>query len=278
MTMHKVLIICVFYILVFNTYYIFFSLMSLLRLSIFINLFNDLWAILYPLFIFLCSLNVIAYYITVLILVILFWIFVFWMLILIFVPFIIIIPIPIPPFIFILPLKPLMLLLIPPFKILTDLGTLQLIFRIFSRIFSKGFFENMLDNFIKPTYYDINNYLYENVKQIAKDYANTDDISKFYSRKSIDDNEIVNNNLDEISKDNPDDVKKYDEYKEKSNIKKGMDLISYETEMCVKMKQKFKPYNSSYMNEIGIDMDNSFSPYNECYSKAIKSYLKTSTG
>ena len=57
-----------------------------------------------------------------------------------------------------------------------------------------------------------------------------------------------------------------------------MNLISYETDMCIKMKQKFKPYNSSYMNDVNVDMDNSFSPYNECYSKAIKSYLKTSIG
>jgi hypothetical protein len=198
------------------------------------------------------------------------------MLILIFVPFIIIFPIPIPPFIFILPLKSLMLLLIPPFKTLTDLGTLQLIFRVFSRIFTRGFYDDFLNSFIKPSYNDINNYLYENIKQLANDYGNNNDISKFYSRKTVDDNDNVNNNLNEISKDNPDDVKKYDEYKEKSNIRKGMDLISYETDMCIKMKQKFKPYNSSYMNDINIDMDNSFSPYNECYSKAIKSYLKTS--
>lgn len=278
MIMHNILIICVFYMFVFNTIYILFYLMNLFRLSIYDDFFNYLWYFLYPIYELFCLLNTISYYTTLLILVMLFWIFVFWMLILIFVPFIIIIPIPIPPFIFILPLKPLMLLLIPPFKILTDLGTLQLIFRMFSRLFSKGFFENILNNFIKPTYNDINNYLYENIKQLAKDYGNTEDISKFYSRKSIDDNEIVNNNLDEISKDNPDEVKKYDEYKEKSNIRKGMDLISYETDMCIKMKQKFKPYNSSYMSEISIDMDNSFSPYNECYSKAIKSYLKTSTG
>ena len=276
MTIHNILIICVIYIIVFNTFYLIFFLIDFLRLYIFTDFFNHLWYVIYPLYFILCVLNVIAYYTSLIILVMLFWVFVFWMLILIFVPFIIIFPIPIPPFIFILPLKPLMLLLIPPFKTLTDLGALQLVFRIFSRIFTRGFYDDFLNSFIKPSYNDINNYLYENFKQLAKDYGNNSDITNFYSREKIDDD--ANNNLNEISKDNPDDVKKYDEYKEKSNIKKGMNLISYETDMCIKMKQKFKPYNSSYMNDVNVDMDNSFSPYNECYSKAIKSYLKTSIG
>jgi hypothetical protein len=55
-----------------------------------------------------------------------------------------------------------------------------------------------------------------------------------------------------------------------------MKKIEEETNLCVNMRQKFKPYNSSYTSDVQIDADNSFSPYNECYIKAIKSYLKTS--
>lgn len=278
MSMHSTLIICMIYIIVYNTFYYMIALITFLGLPFFKGFYNNIWGVIYPIFYFFLILNILAYYTFLLILVVLCWIFVFWMLILIFVPFIIIIPIPIPPFIFIIPLKSLMLLLIPPFKTLTDLGTLQLIFRVFSRIFTKGFYDNFLNSFIYPSFKDINNYLYENVKQLAKDYGNNEDISKFYSRKNVDDNEIVNNNLNEISKDNEDDVKKYDEYKKNSNIKSGMDLITYETDMCVKMRQKFKEYNSGYMDDINVDMDNSISPYSECYSKSIKSYLKSSIG
>jgi len=223
-------------------------------------------------------LDFIAINLIAIILVLLSWIFIFWMLIIIFVPYIIPIPIPIIPFVFILPLKPLMLLLIPPFKTLTDLGTLPLMYRIIERLFSIQLFTNFLNYFLYPTISDVNNYLYENMRQIAKDYANTDDISMFYSQ----DNSInpINNddNIKEIDNTNPEDIKKFDEYKEHKNIKTGMDLIKYETDMCVKMKQTFKPYNSSYLNDVSIDMDNSFSPYSDCYAKSIKSYLKTSIG
>jgi len=165
-----------------------------------------------------------------------------------------------------------MLLLIPQFKTLTDLGTLQLVLRIFKRIFSGEFFTNFLNYFAYPSINDISDYLYENFKQIAKDYANTEDISKYYSQSG---NEHKN---EEIDTNNPEDVKKYDEYNNKPNVRSGIKLIKYETDMCVKMQQKFKPYNSSYMNDVSTDMENSFSPYNECYAKAIKSYLKTSIG
>jgi hypothetical protein len=76
--------------------------------------------------------------------------------------------------------------------------------------------------------------------------------------------------------DNPKDVDKYNEYKNDPNINEGMKKIEEETQLCVNIGQKFKPYNSSYMQDLQTDADNSFSPYNECYIKAIKSYLKTS--
>jgi hypothetical protein len=55
-----------------------------------------------------------------------------------------------------------------------------------------------------------------------------------------------------------------------------MKRIEEETDLCVNMRKKFKPYNASYTSELQTDADNSISPYNECYIKAIKSYLKTS--
>lgn len=272
MTMHNTLIGCTLYTLCFKFCLLSSFIYWLSGLTFLNGIFSALWMLVIPLSSFLYFLDFLAVYIILILLVLLFWVFVFWMLIIIFVPFIIIIPIPIIPFFFVLPLKPLMLLLIPPFKTLTDLGTLQLVLRIFKRIFSGEFFTNFLNYFAYPSINDISDYLYENFKQIAKDYANTEDISKYYSQSG---NEHKN---EEIDTNNPEDVKKYDEYNNKPNVRSGIKLIKYETDMCVKMQQKFKPYNSSYMNDVSTDMENSFSPYNECYAKAIKSYLKTSIG
>jgi hypothetical protein len=215
------------------------------------------------------------------------------MLIIIFVPFVIIFPIPIFPFIFILPLKPLMLLLIPPFKTLTDLGTLPLTYKVLSRTISGEIFYNFINYFLYPSATDISNYLYFNVNQIVQE-AFGYDIADYYKPKpTIDeddeyyDDEFKNKRNDDYTgktkemkdvetNDNPDDVAAYDEYKNTPNIKSGMKKIEEETNLCVNMRQKFKPYNSSYTSDVQIDADNSFSPYNECYIKAIKSYLKTS--
>jgi hypothetical protein len=97
----------------------------------------------------------------------LFWIFCFWMSIIIFVPFFIIIPIPFIPFIVPVPLKMPMLLLIPPFKILTDRGILPL-FRdnIFGFFFSEGDIKERLKRPFINTY----GFLYEEIKQMFGDF------------------------------------------------------------------------------------------------------------
>ena len=229
----------------------------------------------------------IAIYISLILSVLLFWIFCFWMLIIIFVPFVIIFPIPIFPFIFILPLKPLMLLLIPPFKTLTDLGTLPLIYRISSRLISGDIFYDFFDYFLYPVADDVSKYLYFNANQIVQEVSGYD-IADYYlppSDENIND-EFKNNNDDYSGKtkdmkdletnDNPEDINVYNEYKNDPVINEGMKKIEEETNICVNVRQKFKPYNSSYTEDVQIDADNSFSPYNECYINAIKSYLKTS--
>jgi len=272
MIMHNILIICSIYTLIFKFCLLIYFISWFSGLTFLDGIYNDIWMIIMPLYWLLYILDYIATYTILIIIATLLIIFGFWMSIIIFVPYIIIIPIPIIPFFFILPLKPLMLLLIPPFKTLTDLGTLPLIYRIITRIFSPNFFTNFTNHFLYPSTVDISNYLYENIKQMATDYTNIGDISKYYTQTN---NENKNN---EIDTNKPEDVNKYNEYKEKPNIRSGLNLINYETDMCVKMQQKFKPYNSSYMNDVSVDIDNSFSPYNECYAKAIKSYLKTSIG
>ena len=286
--MHNIFICCVCYIILYNSYYLisgFLWTFGLGRLNFIAEiplLAQLLWWIFYILY-------RITIYITLILLVVLFWIFVFWMLIIIFVPFVIIFPIPIFPFIFILPLKSLMLLLIPPFKTLTDLGTLPLTYRISSRLLNGEIFYNFINYFLFPVGNDISNYLYFNVNQIFRDISGYD-ISDYYlpaPNEEIDDEFKNKNDNDNYSgktkdmkdletNDDPKDVDKYKEYTNDPVIKDGMKKIEEETNICVNVGQKFKPYNSTYTDDVQIDADNSFSPYNECYIKAIKSYLKTS--
>ena len=286
--MHTIFICCVCYIIIYNSYYLisgFLWSFGIGRLNFIAEiplLAPLLWWIFYILY-------RITIYITLILLVVLFWIFVFWMLIIIFVPFVIIFPIPIFPFIFILPLKSLMLLLIPPFKTLTDLGTLPLTYRISSRLLNGEIFYNFINYFLFPVGNDISNYLYFNVNQIFRDISGYD-ISDYYlpaPNEEIDDEFKNKNDNDNYSgktkdmkdletNDDPKDVDKYKEYTNDPVIKDGMKKIEEETNICVNVGQKFKPYNSTYTDDVQIDADNSFSPYNECYIKAIKSYLKTS--
>lgn len=278
--MHNIFIVCVSYIILYKSYYFIktnYWFYGVSRLNIFAQI-----SILSPiLYWFFYGLYMISKIISLVLIVILFWIFSFWMIILIFVPYVVIFPIPIFPFIFILPLKPLMLLLIPPFKTLTDLGTLPLIYRISSRMINGEIFYNFIDYFLFPVGNDISNYLYYNVNQIVREVSGYD-ISDYYLPPPDENiNDEFKNKDDDYMKeletnDNPDDISKYNEYINDPVIKEGMKKIEEETNICVNVRQKFKPYNSSYTSDIQIDADNSFSPYNECYINAIKSYLKTS--
>ena len=282
--MHTIFLCCVGYIILYNSYYIikrnnwFFG---ITKYNLLANI-PVISLILYYIFLFI---NRLATYASLILLVILFWIFCFWMGIILFVPFVIIFPIPIFPFIFILPLKSLMLLLIPPFKTLTDLGTLPLIYKISSRIGTGDIFYNFFDYFLYPTADDVSKYLYYNANQIVQDTSGYDISDYYIPSESIDDE--FKNKMDDYSgktkemkdletNDDPKDIDTYREYKNDPTINEGMKKIEEETQLCINIGQKFKPYNSSYTTDLKTDADNSFSPYNECYIKAIKSYLKTS--
>jgi hypothetical protein len=211
-------------------------------------------------------------------LVLLIWIFVFWLIILILVPIIIIFPIPIIPFIFIIPLRPLLLLLIPPFKVLTDLGTLPLMLRICKRIINPQIFTNTLNYLFYPTMKDVGGYFKYHITNTITNVIG-DDIKFLYEKPidiNIDDNERNNDMEDFETDEDKEDMKKYNEYKENDNVKSTMEMIERDTDMCISLNQNFKPYNSDYLSDIMTDMDNSFSPYSKCYTNAIKSYLKTS--
>jgi hypothetical protein len=283
--MHTIFISCISYIFIYNGYYIISLWLHMLGIGKlnFLAEIRILSPILWWFFFILYRLSI---YISLILLVVLFWIFCFWMLIIIFVPFVIIFPIPIFPFIFILPLKPLMLLLIPPFKTLTDLGTLPLIYRISSRMISGNIFYDFFDYFLYPVADDVSKYLYFNANQIVYEVSGYD-IADYYlppsdeyisdEFKNKDDYSGKTKDMKDLeTNDNPDDINKYNEYKNDPVINEGMKKIEEETKLCVNVRQKFKPYNSSYTDGIQIDAENSLSPYNECYINAIKSYLKTS--
>ena len=210
----------------------------------------------------------------------LFWIFVNWMLIKMMVPLIIIFPIPIFPFVFILPLRIMMLELIPPFKVLTDLGTLPLMYRIVTRIIDPNALNDFFDSFLKPNVTDVGDYLFYHVRNLGKQYANN-----LYGDKPVDNNskegeERVKKDNENIDKINGEDDKKaqqkYQEYKETDNVKSSMDKIDQDTQICIGLNQQFKPYGASYTSEVSADMGNSINPYSKCYTAAIKSYIKTS--
>jgi len=211
---------------------------------------------------------------------VLFWIFVNWMLIKMLVPIIIIFPIPIFPYIFILPLQIMMLEFIPPFKVLTNLGTLPLLYRLLTRIIDPGVFNDFINNYIKPNITDVGDYFFYHVRNLGKEYAD-----QLYGDKPIDNNskegeERVKKDNEAISNISGEDeekgMKKYQEYKENDSVKTTMDKIDQDTQICIGLNQQFKPYGSSYTSEIATDMGNSFNPYSKCYTSAIKSYIKTS--
>lgn len=211
---------------------------------------------------------------------VLFWIFINWMLIKLMVPLIIIFPIPIFPYVFILPLRIMMLELIPPFKVLTDLGTLPLMYRIVTRLFDKDAFNDLFNNFVNPNVTDIGDYLFYHVRNLGKQYA-----TDLYGDKPIDNNSKEGEerakkdteNIENINgKDDEKGRRKYEEYKQTDNVKSSMDKIDQDTQICIGLNQQFKPYGASYTSEIGADMGNSINPYSKCYTAAIKSYIKTS--
>jgi hypothetical protein len=292
--LHNVFILCLIYVVGYYGYYLMSAFLWFFGVGN-LNYFATIPFVSVKLAIICYVICRICVYILLILLVVLYWVFVFWMLIIIFVPFVVIFPIPIFPFIFILPLKPLMLALIPPFKTLTDLGTLPLTYRILSRLFNGEIFTNFINYFIYPTGSDVSKYLYFNANQIFQESSGYD-LSEFFDKPEPEYNEdeyndeyydeFKNKNDDYSGKtkdmkdletnDNPDDVNKYEEYIKNPSVSTGMKRIEEETDLCVNMRKKFKPYNASYTSELQTDADNSISPYNECYIKAIKSYLKTS--
>jgi hypothetical protein len=282
---HKIFICALLYYTGYKLYYIIAAYLWSFGFG-FLNFFASIPIISPILYWIFYILSRISKYVILLSLVVLFWIFNFWMLIIIFVPLVIVFPIPIFPFIFILPLKSLMLLLIPPFKTLTDLGTLPTTYKIVSRLFSGELFYNFTNYFLYPTGSDISSYLYYNANQIVEETGY--DLADYYKPPPAEyiDDEFKNKKDDYSGKtremkdletnDDPKDIDTYNEYKNDPSISAGMKKIEEETNICVSVGQKFKPFNSSYTEDLQTDAENSFSPYNECYIKAIKSYLKTS--
>lgn len=286
--LHKVFIFCLSYVSIYNIYLLFAFVIFPIIGIVNINSFDKI-----PIFKKICDFlarfcDLTSVQILLILFIVLLWIFVFWMIIILFIPYIIIFPIPIIPFVFILPLKPILLAL-PPFSTLTETGTLPLLYKILSRIFNPSIFENFLKHFIEPTANDLNDYFYYNTKQLFNeifyyitgnelDNSFNDDNNNFdnFDGKNEDGRtkEMANDGIE--TNDNPDDMDKYKEVKDSSKIKGGMAKIQEDTDLCVRMSQKFKLYNSSFSDDISTDIDNSISPYNKCYISAIKSYLNTS--
>jgi len=293
--LHKVFIFCGAFIFLFNFYCLltiilpFFGIMNL-------NPFGGIFILSGFVFFIFCVINIICVHIFLILFVLLLWIFIFWMLIIIFVPFIIIFPIPIIPFFFILPLKPILLAL-PPFITLTEIGILQLVYKVISRIFDYRFFTNFFSFFVKSSFIDIADYFSYNAKQLTNEIfyylsGNNLDDFKFNDKdndKDKDNKEGINYNYrsddgrtkemenDGIeTNDDKENVQKYNQIKNSPKIKGGMEKIQEDTDLCVNMSQKFKLFNSSFADNLSTDIDNSISPYNKCYTNAIKSYLKSS--
>ena len=189
---------------------------------------------------------------------ILFWIFVFWMIIKIFVPYIIIVPIPFIPFIIPIPLKQLMLEMIPPFKVMTERGILPLIERLFYRIISNQTIKNKFIN----TFQDINRFLYDEIKDTIGD------INRIIEYKLPIKPPEENNYKLETVDDNTDNEIKAKEEMENSDNKKVMELINQELEICMKSKQTFQTPNSGIFTGVN-DLNN----YSECYSRSIRAYI-----
>jgi hypothetical protein len=180
---------------------------------------------------------------------------------------------------------------------LTEIGILQLVYKVISRIFDYRFFTNFFSFFVKSSFIDIADYFSYNAKQL------TNEIFYYLSGNNLDDfkfNNNDNNNNNDNDKginynyksddgrtkemkddgietnDNEEDMEKYNKIKNSQKIKGGMEKIQEDTDLCINMSQKFKLFNSSFADNLSTDIDNSISPYNKCYVNAIKSYLKSS--
>jgi hypothetical protein len=265
-TLHQICVICFFIVVAFHFVRLIFFLSGITG-TINMNPFTNMPGFSCSIYWFSWAIVKICELILLINFVLLLWVFVFWMIIKILVPLIIIFPIPIIPFIFIIPLRPMLLEFIPPFKVLTDLGTLPLMLRICTRLINPQIFTNTLNYLFFPTVNDVGNYLQTHISNAINNVIG-DDIKYLY-QEQFDNNNDFNN-------DDKEDIKKYNEYKENNNVKSTMEKIEDDTNMCIKLNQNFKPYNSSYASDIMTDIDNSLNPYNKCYSNAIKSYLKTS--
>lgn len=281
--LHKVFIFCLSYVTIYNIYLLFAYIIFPIIGIVMINPFGKI-PILKKIGKFLFGVGDFgSVHILLILLILLLWIFVFWMIIIIFVPYIIIFPIPIIPFVFILPLKPILLAL-PPFSTLTETGTLPLVYKIISRLFNPSIFENFLKYFIEPVATDLTDYFYYNTKQLFNEifyYLTGNEIDNSFNIDNFNNKnedgrtkEMANDGIE--TNDNKDDMNKYNQVKDSPKIKDGMAKIQEDTDLCMNMSQKFKLYNSSYSDDISTDIDNSITPYNKCYINAIKSYLNTS--
>lgn len=206
-------------------------------------------------------LEFLIYFILLPILFILFHIFVFWMIIIIFVPYIIIVPIPIIPFILPIPLKTMMLELIPPFRKLTDRGILPLMRRIFFRLISYETIKNKFTN----SFVDIYGFLFDDIKIVLND------VIKLYKPK---DNKISKDIQDDQYKigtidDNTDNKKQSEEAIENENTRLK-EIIKNEYNICVKTKKKFTNYGESTLSNVYEDTKNDFN----CNFDELKRYLK----
>ena len=288
--LHKIFIFCGSYIFTFNFYILLTILLPIIGIMN-LNPFGGIFIFSTVAFWIFGIINLICVFIFSILLILLLWVFIFWMIIIIFVPFIIIFPIPIIPFFFILPLKPILLAL-PPFKTLTDTGTLPLVYKILSRLFDYRTFVNFINFFLKPTLIDLKEYFSHNSKELIDEifyYLTGNNFDNYDFLNTVNDNnrqkfnnsnkdgrtdEMVRDGIE--TNDNNDDNNKYNQIKDSPKIKRGMQKIQEDTDLCVNMSQKFKLYNSNPIDDISTDIDNSISPYNKCYISAIKSYLKTS--
>lgn len=199
----------------------------------------------------------------------LFWIFCFWIAIIIFVPFFIIIPIPFIPFIVPVPLKIPMLLLIPPFKILTDRGILPL-FR--DNIFGFFFTEGDIKERLKRPFINTYGFLYEEIKTMFGDFfkliyePDSQNISKDIENENY---EIEKEENDEESEEMAKDISNN---KTNKNVEK---LINVEEDICRK-NGKFATIDMSKSeimnNSMGDDIGST-----RCQMKSARAYINNLT-
>jgi hypothetical protein len=187
---------------------------------------------------------------------VLLYIFGIWMIIILYVPFIIIVPIPFIPFLLPIPLK---ILLLIPFKKLTDRGILPLMRRVFL-----GFADEETSKHLINSSYDIYGFFFDNLKAMISDFLILNEPKKNKISKGLQDDKYKRSTIDDENEETSNELIENENKKVKERLKN-------EYLICVKTQRKLNNYGDNKYASNGYSDKRKET---DCNFDNLKSYLK----